>query len=161
MKEIPLTQGKVALVDDEDFDRVSQFKWFAVKWKKGKGYYAARNSPMISGKRKHLFLHRFVLGVSEKVDHRNRDGLDCQKHNLRLATDSQNNANRGKFEGCSSKYKGVHWCSHSNSWRVGTRFQGKHVRIGGCFKSEEAAARAYDAHAKKSFGEFARLNFPE
>lgn len=157
MKEIPLTQGKIALVEDEDFDRVNQFKWRA--WHHRNTWYAVADLPRVNGKSKRLYLHSFVLPGSPEVDHRNRDGLNCQRSNLRPATHAQNRANQGKRKNCSSIFKGVGWRKDLGCWRayIGKGYRYQHL---GHFALEENAARAYDAAAKVSFGEFACLNFP-
>src|SRR6185369_10082175 len=109
MKRIKLTQGKCALVDDEDFERVSQFKWVADK-DKNNLWYASRHFPLGNGKRTTQKMHTFILNGLKKVDHKNSDGLDNQKHNLRPATTSQNGANRRKqARKTSSVFKGVWW----------------------------------------------------
>lgn len=92
MKELPLTQGKVALVDDADWDLVSAFKWWARQEKRRPHcWYATRKN---AGKT--IYLHRFIAGaaVGVDVDHKDGDGLNCQRDNIRIASRSQNNMNR-------------------------------------------------------------------
>lgn len=98
MKEIPLTQGKVALVDDEDFELLNQLNWYAYKNKTG-NYYAVRNYSAEKGKRKIILMHREIMDAPKgiQVDHRNGDGLYNQKENLRLATHQQNSFNQGGY----------------------------------------------------------------
>lgn len=163
MKAIVLTRGRIATVDDEDFDRVNQFKWHA--YKQGDCYYGVRNIKEPSGKRTSCYLHCFILG-RVGVDHRNGDGLDCQRRNLRPASSQQNHrASRRKPPGAySSNYRGVSWHSKMGKWQsaigIGrTERRDKHQKFLGYFQSEEDAARAYDAAAKQIFGEFAALNF--
>lgn len=164
MKKIPLTQGKVTFVDDEDFERVNQFKWYAIKLvrKRGITFYAARHlSVTDSRNRKLLRLHRFIFNAQDsdpEIDHKDCDGLNNQKGNLRFATDAQNKGNERKRTSCSSKYKGVWRNKAAKKWQVAIgRKNRKHL---GFFDDEAEAGRAYDAAAKQFFGEFARLNFP-
>jgi hypothetical protein len=158
MKEIPLTQGKVALVDDEDYEWLSQWKWLYVRSTNDLGY-AARSQWLGNGKYKTIFMHRAILGAQKghKVDHWDVNGLNNQRHNLRLATDSQNTCNQRKHRDGKSHYKGVHWDKHAAKWRatIGWRGHWKHL---GLFLNEEDAARAYNVGAREYHGEFARLN---
>src|SRR5579859_2501899 len=109
MREIPLTQGKVALVDDADFDWLNQWKWCAMKV--GKTHYAVRNEPRQPGKKRKLILmHREIAaqaGLSD-VDHENHAGLDNQRHNLRPCTRAQNMANMSGARGRSG-FRGISW----------------------------------------------------
>lgn len=159
MKEIKLTQGKTALVDDEDFERVNQFKWYASSAKSGL-WYARRNVTVDVGKQKTIRLHQFVMPGHRQIDHKNGNGLDCQKHNLRPSTGAQNQANqKPQTKRKSSKFKGVSFHKLTGLWQASITKVQKQKHLG-CFASEEAAARAYDNAAKELFGEFARLNFP-
>lgn len=160
MKEIKLTQGQVALVDDEDFERVNQFKWFAHNT--GYAFRAVRNI-RVNGKRQTQTLHGFIMGdnpLKLDIDHANLIPLDCQKHNLRFCTQSQNCANRGPFKKGSSKYKGVSFVPHINKY-VSRIQKDKKLLILGYYIDEVEAAKAYDRKAKELFGQFARVNFPE
>lgn len=153
MKEIKLTKGRVALVDDEDYESVvSEGSWCLT----GDGKYAYRR---INGKPKTL--HRFLMspGQGIYVDHRNGDGLDCRRSNLRLATPGQNNENRGIQSNNACGYKGVTATKHGYRWRAILRTKGRRIHLG-YFDSKEEAARAYDEAAKKYHAEFAQLNFP-
>ena len=159
MKTIPLTRGLVALVDDEDYERLAAHKWTAT-WA-GRGWYAHRCSD--DGVREHTYMHDTVFGPHEGgIDHRDRNGLNNQRANLRAATRRQNAGNARKQIGrngkpCSSRYKGV--------YRVRDRFVaqirpavGERLHLG-TFTDEVAAALAYDLAAIEVFGEFARGNF--
>lgn len=163
MKEIPLTQGKFAKVDDEDFERVNQFKWCAVK--RRDVFYAIR-SIKINGKWTKQYMHRFITNAKpgKEVDHENNDGqdsgLDNRKSNLRFCTRAQNLCNQRKQKRASSKYKGVYWQAGRKKWRAQIQANGRKICLG-VFDSEEEAARTYDRAALKLFGEFARLNLPE
>lgn len=161
MKEIQLTQGKVALVDDEDYERVTGAgKWYAAKNSNGKGWYAQR----VSGPkpRKTIQLHRFLLNEPiQEVDHRNGDGLDCRRRNLRIAGIVGNRQNRGKRSTNTSGFKGVFFQAGKWRARLGLGPRGSVTRLSlGMFDTREGAARAYDAAAREHHGEFAHLNFP-
>ncbi len=152
MKTIPLTQGKVAIVDDEDYEELSKYNWSALRG--GSGVYYARRKK----DKKMLIMHRIILNAKygEMVDHINHNGLDNRKENLRICTNSQNQMNRKRNIGV-SKYKGVHWSKHSNKWRARITKNGKNAHLG-LFGSEKDAARAYNKKATILFGEFALLN---
>lgn len=171
MKVIPLTQGKHTRVDDADYAALSQFKWNASQRKMT--WYAVRNEPYgpvidNRGRRKNykVLMHRQILGLGrgERGDHRNNDGLDNQRHNLRRCTAQQNGFNRQKSRGCSSRFKGVCWCKQHEQWVSYIGDSNKNPKIRrrhlGLFDSEVAAARAYDSAANELFGQFAYLNFP-
>jgi hypothetical protein len=157
MKQIPLTNGLFALVDDEDFDRVNQYKWQAYKATDGLIYAVRR----IKGEtHKKIRMHRFIMNTSNpniKIDHRNSDSLDNQKHNLRIATNSQNQQNRRKTTGLTSIYKGVCRVKHRNLYRSTLYINRKPINLG-YFKDEIMAAQAYNLAAEKYFGEFAKVN---
>ena len=158
MKEISLTQGKFALVDDEDFLPLNRFKWRAQKTR-GK-FYAVRDWKK-SGKRGTILMHRVIMSAPKtlQVDHRFGDTLDNRKYNLRLATNQQNNrALKRKAAGKTSRYRGVSFKKDKNRWQANI-FDGRHHFLG-YFQCERDAAVAYDAAAKKRFGGFIGLNFP-
>jgi hypothetical protein len=159
MKEIPLTHGKVALVDDEDFERVNKFKWSAKKAPQRKLlWYAYRITGRID--RSHPiteWLHHFVQGSKQQTDHRDGNGLNNQKNNLRRCNSSQNAANRRLNSNNSTGFKGVFALRGKFIAQVGRSGSRKWI---GSFDTAEEAARAYDNAAVKRFGEFARLNFP-
>ena len=159
MKEIPLTRGKVALVDDEDYVDVSRFKWYAHT--NYRVFYAIRNIT-IAGKRKAVKLHRYIMRAPDgvEVDHLNGDGLDCQRANMRLCSRSENQQNTPAYRGNGSGFKGVERFDGGEKWRARIRVDGKQRHLG-LFNSKEDAARTYDVAARLYFGEHARLNFPE
>ncbi len=160
MIKIPLSQGKVAIIDDDDLHKIEQGgSWSFAKRKYGGGY--AQKTVYSKGKWKTLLLHRVVLGIMDskiKIDHINGDKLDCRKANLRIATTNQNTKNRLKHTKSTSKYKGVCFVTKSQKWRASIRFNYKSYFLGE-FHSEEDAAKKYDEYALKFFGEFANLNF--
>ena len=157
MKQIPLMQGKFALVSDEDYEWLSQFKWHAHKHRNT--FYAKRSFSQ-NGKIKSSYMHREILNAlpNEQTDHRNHNGLHNWRDNLRACTNSENQYNQRPQENCSSAFKGVHWDKYKYKWRSHIRKNGKRYFLG-YFVSETEAAKAYDTKAKELFGEFAYLNF--
>jgi hypothetical protein len=154
VKEIPLSQGKVAIVDDEDYAELAQYKWCIRKTGGGQSICAIRNAPTpVTSGPKQIQMHRQIMQAPDgiEVDHANGDPLDNRRCNLRLATRSQNLANRRTFS--STGFKGVH--RYSND---GSRFIMQFAQV---YNTAEEAARAYDRIAKIVHGDFARLNFPE
>lgn len=151
-ENITLTKGKFALVDDEDYEKVSQLSW------KYTGGYAAHNYT-VKGKQGCIYMHRLIMNAKkgEFVDHVNHDPLDNRRTNLRLCTHSQNHMNRTKLPNRSSRYKGVTWNKQVGKWKASIQAKGKYRYIG-YFDKEHHAALAYDMWAKPSYGEFANLN---
>lgn len=161
---IALTQGKFAIVDESDYQRLARFNWFALKDKHT--FYAVRNV-IIDGKSGLQLMHRAVLGdrAGAQVDHFDGDGLNNRRHNLRACTVTQNRMNlRHTKAGKSSRWKGVYrepkYGRRQACWRSVIRCSGRTFRLGR-FENEDDAARAYDSAAKALFGEFAALNFNE
>jgi hypothetical protein len=147
---LPIKGNASTLVDREAFEAISHWRWKLDKWG-----YVQRNIHQSSGKSSTVFLHRVLMVAPDgkQVDHRNGDKLDNRRGNLRLATQAQNQGNRPKRPGGSSRFKGVtrsknRWLAICGAKKVGA------------FDNEEDAARAYDAAALVRFGEFAFLNFP-
>lgn len=155
MREIQLTRGLVALVDDSEYERVIRHRWYA-QWHPGTRSYRAR----MSG-RPRVFMHRYVLELTQPyvVDHRNHNTLDNRRQNLRPCSAAENNRNRRKRDGLTSRYKGVYYERDRARWKAHIDIDGRTKTLGR-FTSEEDAARAYDAMARQLFGEFAYLNFP-
>lgn len=158
MKLIPLTQGKFAMVDDSDFDSLSEFKWhYAEDKKSGKSGYAKRRS---KNKGPWIWMHKVVAGVGrhEKADHIDGDKLNNQSHNFRKATHAQNNYNRN-IEGKrnSSGFKGVSWFPPARKFRARIKINRKEIHIG-LFNNPKVAAGIYDDYAVYLFGDFAKTN---
>jgi len=160
MRQIELTQGKVAWVDNEDFEWLNQLKWYAHKH--GNTFYAIRGI-LINGKYKVQRMHKFIMGDNlgkSDIDHKDGDGLNNQKVNLRICTHQENMMNRRPNKNCSSIYKGVCWHKQTQKWVAKIWIDGKQIHLG-YFIIEEDASRAYDKKSTELFGEFARLNFPK
>lgn len=157
MKNIPLTQGKVAIVDDEDFETLRHFTWHAYKARNT--YYAARNITTDKGSRK-IRMHRQILNMCDNeivCDHRDGNGLNNQRGNIRIATKSQNATNKAnRRNNFKSKYFGVQACAHGG-WQAKIRKDYKDIYLG-FYKVQEEAALAYNKKAKEIHGEFAILN---
>jgi hypothetical protein len=150
MKEIKLTNSRlVALIDDNDTVLVEGFNWYANKC--GDKIYAATNH--------HGFLirmHVLILGL-KGVDHKDGNGLNNQRNNLRQATKTQNMRNRGKTVANTSGFKGVK--KNGLNWMAYIKLDGKQICLG-TYRDIKEAACAYDVAALKHFGDFANLNFP-
>lgn len=157
MREIPLTCGQVALVDDADYERLAKHKWFARK-DADRGWYAERKvwkpGPV---RQQRVAMHREVLGVESglHVDHRNGNGLDNRRENLRAATHSQNQANRMWSTRNTSGYKGVTLHRLTGKWQAAIKVNGRSFYLG-LHETKEAAAAAYATAARQRFGEFAQ-----
>lgn len=153
-KEIPLTRGLVTIVDDEDYEWLSQWKWFA-----DTHGYGIRNSGTRPS-RSLVKMHRELLAAPRgtQVDHINGNRLDNRRENLRLCSNTENQRNLTRLRpGKSSSHKGVSWYKKTQKWRAQITFSQKVILIG-YFATELEAARAYDAKAIELFGEFARTN---
>ncbi len=157
MKKIGLTQGKFALVDDEDYDFLIQWKWhvsnkYAAR-KKYNGYSNGKKNPLTT-----IYMHRIInkTFADFETDHINEDKLDNRKINLRSVTSTQNKLNRGSMGG-TSKYKGVSWNKRQKSWASNIKINKKQTFIG-YFKDEDDAALAYNLSASIHYGEIAKQN---
>lgn len=151
MKEIPLSQGYVALVDDDFFDVLSRYKWYYVDGKAG---------THIDGNRNHTYMHQLIMATANThliVDHIDRNGLNNQRSNLRLCNTSQNIANSGPRTNNTSGFKGVYFCNQTRKWRAEIKYLGKKKCLGR-YATKVEAALAYNVGAKQYFGEFAYQN---
>jgi len=156
VKTIPLTKGYLALVDDEDYERVTLFKWCA-HVKPGKNFhrvYAVR-SIRVDGKKTFIYMHRFVLRHDGPVDHKDNNGINNQKHNIRPTTVGQNATNRRQVS--SRRFRGVRFIESGQTYRAEIKVDGVSHQIGN-FKTEEDAATAYNFRAFELVGDFARFN---
>lgn len=157
MKLIILPCGRATKVDDDDFDRYSRLRWRSGRADQTSDKYYAHTY----GGGREIYLHRLVMGepLGYLVDHRNGDGLDNQRANLRIATRAQNNANRAAAS--SAGYRGV-FQVESGRYKatISDRIDSAKCVHLGTFATAEDAAREYDREALRRFGEFAQLNFP-
>lgn len=153
--KVQLTQGYSAIIDPEDWDKVSAMKWHCHI--KSNTIYAMRTEFRECGKKYHLMMHRFIINAPDgvNVDHINRNGLDNRKSNLRLCNPHQNMGNRKGLSNSSSIYKGVHYKKRDKCWYA--KIKREYI---GCFRNEIEAAMAYDLRSFEIYGEFAYLNFP-
>jgi len=151
-----------ALVDDEDFDFINQWKWRAMNGK-GLTFYAVRTVWPLKGesfKKYNILMHRQILGLTkrdEQADHIDNNGLNNQRSNLRIATSSQNQSNRKAQQNGTSGYKGVSWCARDKRWVAQICLLGKRKHIGN-FKNKLDAAIAYNIEANRLHKEFAYIN---
>lgn len=147
-KKIPLPNGKFAIVDDEDYERVSAFNWHTARKSNGHSDYAVSNVKM----------HRLIMDAPKgfMVDHINHDTLDNRKANLRLCTNAQNQQNTHS-RGGSSRYRGVSFIKRRQRWHGQFMYEGRSYFCGS-WATEEEAARAVDKKRKEVCGEFANLN---
>lgn len=161
MREIKLSKGYTALVDDEDYDLVSQHKWYPVI--SSRRTYAQTSVSLPNGKYTSLSMHRVILGITDRkvwVDHEDHEGLNNQKYNLRQCNASKNIGNSRKcLRPTTSRFKGVVWNKQRSNWLAQITVS-KKTHYLGSFACEDTAARVYDSAALLHFGEFACLNFP-
>lgn len=156
VKQIPIKNRKIsglfALVDDEDYELLSQWKWHL-----STGGYAYTH--VFIGKYKKASMHSMIKDIKKPfiTDHRDRNKLNNQKHNLRQSTSLENSRNKKSYNGSLSKYKGVCWNKRRKVWQSNIRVNKKLLFLGD-FKNEIDAAKSYNISAIKYFGEFAFLN---
>lgn len=155
--KIKITKGFYSLIDEEDFLRVSKFKWSASVYKNN--FYAITDIYQKNKKKKiRTGMHRFLMNFpkNKDVDHINGNGLDNRKINLRVCSRSQNSMNRDKSSLNKSGYKGVSWCKAMNSWQACISFNRKTIYLG-CYSTPKKAHEIYSIAAKKYYGEFAYI----
>ena len=155
MKKIPLSQGKFALIDNEDYERVSKYKWCI-----NSNGYAVTNYRDSNGEKKAMKMHRFILNLSKGdsfVDHIDTIRINNQKHNLRLASSGQNQHNQKAYKNNKTGFKGVNLHKASGLYRATIKYNCAIINLG-YFKCKKEAATAYNKAALHYHGEFARLN---
>lgn len=159
MRLIILTQVKFAQVDDEDFEFLNQWKWYA--YKHGRTFYAYRANYQKNTKRAWpISMHRQLLNLlndKRAVDHIDHNGLNNQKENLRISIQGGNNCNKLSAKNSSSKYLGVSWHKINKNWVACITKNNKFKHLGS-FNKEQDAAIAYNRAAKELHGEFANIN---
>ena len=159
MRLINLTKDQVAIVDDEDFEHLSQWSWHAWWSKNTHSYYAVRDTKK-DGRKVHFKMHRQVLGITDPhihVDHRNSDTLDNRKSNLRTASVSQNNWNQRKHRNNTTGFKGITFHRASGLYLAQISAHGKRTHLG-CRPTAEAAFRElYEPAVRQMHGEFGNL----
>lgn len=161
MKKIALTQGKFALVDDEDFEWLSQWKWYCdTNQIFPNKLRAARRSKRLNGKSKILLMHREILHYcgNGHIDHIDGDGLNNQKYNLRISSIAENIRNQKLHKNNTSGYKGVTWFKYAKKWMAQIMVDRKHISLG-YFDDKLEAAKAYDKASKLYHGKYGRTNF--
>ncbi len=152
MKYIELTQGKRAIVDDEDFDYINQWKWCLST----RGY--AERSFKLNGKSRIIKMHRLIMNFPKEIDHIDNNRLNNQKNNLRIVSRSQNRTNSGLRSDNVSGKKGVSLSKPSGKYVAQVQFNKGRAYLGS-FENIHHAALAYDLWAKDIYGEFAKTNF--
>ena len=153
MKLIPLSQGKFAKVDDDDFDWLNQWKWYCLRG------YAVREYT-VNGQKRYIRMHKEILRppVGMYSDHIDGDKANNQRQNLRVCTTAENMCNRGKQSNNTSGYKGVSWIEQTRKWRAQIWVNNKRIHLG-VFSSPHDAATVYDVAAVKYHGEYAKTNY--
>lgn len=157
-KEVKLSRNKVAIVDDEDFEKVSRYKWSASN-PSSRNWYAIRNIRLPDGRKTTISMHTYLMGRL-MVDHIDGNGLNNTRNNFRGATNQENCCNSCTPSNNTSGFKGVHFYGRTGRWQAYIHFNRKKIHLG-YFDTAEEAAKAYDEAAIKYHGEFSRLNFSE
>lgn len=152
-----------ALVDEKDYEELNRYRWYIISSPTSSIIYACRHI-QLENYPSMILMHRQIMGLiltpNIFIDHKNTNGLDNRRENLRIATKSQNGANTSKKEyifNCSSTYKGVCWNKRMNKWQAQIRYRREFYYLG-CFTNEKDAAIAYNNKARELFGEFAKFN---
>lgn len=157
MKTISLSKGLITIVDDDDYEFLMQWPWYALK--AGDRYYAGGSQCYPDGTMDHFLMHRIILraGPGEFVDHKSRDTLDNRRENIRICTPGQNVMNANLRSDSTTGFKGVSTTQTNGRWRATIQLNGRSKHIGR-FDSPTEAAIAYDLEARNHFGEFACTN---
>lgn len=160
MKEIKLTQGQVAIINDEDFDLIQNYSWIAQYVKHRNVYYAVTALPVVNGKQPAISMHRLIMGAPKGVlvDHKNRNTLDNRKENLRLCNTFESARNKGVSKRNSTGLKGVSFCPSRNKYQALIGYNNKLIFLGR-FDTAEQASMAYETKAQELHGEFYHKNF--
>jgi hypothetical protein len=156
MALIPLTQNEFAIIDDADTLVVSAFKWRLKKIKNSNLRYVIANTPMKDGKRSLIHLHRLIMGITDskvKIDHKDGNGLNNTRDNLRLSTNSQNAYNAKDHKNNTSGFRGVTWDKRQERFEAKININGKKSHLG-YFDTAERASKAYEREAKIAHGIF-------
>ena len=156
-RTIPLSKGQVAIVDPEDYDALSGFKWYARWDEHSQTFYAIRHDQTSEKPNRMAQMHRQILGVppGTVVDHRDGNGLNNRRLNIRPATESQNQHNRGPVKNTLTGLKGVSFSKPTGKWMARIRMNYKRLWLG-LFDTPEEASAAYIEAAKRLHGEFAK-----
>ena len=156
MKKIKLTQNKYVLVDDDDYEMLNMYKWYIKKG--GNTFYAARSIFSKDGNQKTIRMHRLLLNAPKgiEVDHKDGNGLNNQKSNIRLATRSQNRMNRPKQSRNTSGFKGVSWDKTHRVWMAYITLNNVQKNLG-YFKSKQEAYQARRKANIEYHNEFAHI----
>lgn len=160
IREIPLTQGKTATVNAADYDWLMQWKWYACRNRKS--WYALRSVLNSAGNWTSISMHRTIIPMAEtpgfpQLDHRDGNGLNNTRGNLRPATRSGNQANRTAQANCKSGIRGVYWNKKLQKYQAQIIWEGRTIHLG-YFAAIEQAADTRDAAMKKYHGEYARTS---
>jgi len=155
MKQIKLTKGQFAIVNNQDFDWLNQFKWFTQTCRGTHRAVRKKDGKTVPMSREIMETNQSIVGFF--VDHINRNTLDNRRRNLRLATRSQNLANSRTIRSNRTIHKGVTWKKSKNCWEVRIQVN-KKMFYPGISKSLKEAINIYNLAAKKYFGKFANLN---
>ena len=157
--QIELAKGMVALIDEEDWELVRGYRWRAFKGPTNNTWYALTSVRRDDGGQRGVYMHRLILGLTDpriKSDHRDGNGLNNQRWNLRACANSENLRNRGAQANNKCGFKGVSWRKDCGKWRADIMADGKRKHLGH-FKTPEEAHQAYCAAAIELHGEFANV----
>jgi hypothetical protein len=154
-KLIPLSRGAFAIVDDDDFEELSQYRWHLATTG-----YPRRDGGKVDGKKRIVSMHRQVLGLEHgdprQGDHLDRNRLNCRRENLRICTPSENQCNKSFYSNNSSGFKGVSFNRIRENWQVHISAKGRRIGRGG-FATAEDASEFYGLLVDMLHGSFGRL----